>query len=135
MKLKILNFDSLGDERGDLVSLESNLNIPFEIKRVYYLFDTDTDSVRGFHAHYELKQVVIALKGQCTFHLDDGKEKQVVVLNSPLKGLLIESFLWREMSDFSDDCVLLVIASQHYDEADYIRNYEEFLKEASQNDT
>ncbi len=120
-------FDIIGDNRGSLISLESMKNIPFEIKRVYYIFDTKEGIRRGFHAHKNLKQVLIAASGSCKILLDDGKNKQEFLLNSPSKGLLIESLMWREMFDFSADCVLLVLASEHYDENDYIRDYNQFL--------
>lgn len=124
--IKLLNFDSLGDSRGSLIALEQNGNIPFEIKRIYYIFDTKSGVTRGLHAHRNLKQVAIALKGHCRFVLDDGKEKNEVILNSPNTGLLIDSCVWREMHDFSEDCVLMVVASELYDEADYIRDYDVF---------
>ncbi|WP_434938680.1 sugar 3,4-ketoisomerase [Shewanella sp. HL-SH8] len=127
--IKIISLDYLGDDRGGLVSLQSNQNIPFEIKRVYYLFATQEGVARGFHAHKELKQVAIALHGSCRFILDDGKQRQEIILDSPLKGLYIDNNKWREMHDFSNDCVLVVIASEHYDESDYIRDYQDFLKE------
>lgn len=126
--VKYLEFSCLGDDRGSLVSLEVMKNIPFEVKRIYYIFNTKAGVGRGFHAHKALKQVVIAVRGSCRFLLDSGNEKESVVLNSPTKGLLIESCIWREMHDFSEDCVLLVLASEHYDEGDYIRNYDEFLR-------
>ena len=121
-------FQSKGDDRGSLVALESNKNIPFEIKRVYYIFDTKSGVVRGLHAHKDLSQVMVCLKGSCRIVLDNGCTKEQVVLDSPDKGLLIDSMMWREMHDFSADCVLLVLASEHYDEADYIRDYDEFKK-------
>ncbi|EJB5284154.1 WxcM-like domain-containing protein [Vibrio vulnificus] len=127
--VKILHFNALGDERGSLIALEQNNNIPFEVKRIYYIFDTKLNVVRGLHAHKNLKQVAIALKGSCRFVLDNGKVRENVWLKSPNEGLLIDSCLWREMHDFSEDCVLMVIASEKYDESDYIRNYEDFLKE------
>jgi dTDP-4-dehydrorhamnose 3,5-epimerase-like enzyme len=127
MDIQIINFDTLGDDRGNLVSLESNNNIPFTIERVYYLFHTDVGTRRGFHAHKELKQVAVVLKGSCKFLLDDGFDKETVLLDKPTEGLLIESFMWREMFDFSEDCVLMVIASQVYNEDDYVRDYSEFV--------
>ncbi|HAS8091926.1 TPA: WxcM-like domain-containing protein [Vibrio vulnificus] len=133
--VKILHFNALGDERGSLIALEQNNNIPFEVKRIYYIFDTKLNVVRGLHAHKNLKQVAIALKGSCRFVLDNGKVRENVWLKSPNEGLLIDSCLWREMHDFSEDCVLMVIASEKYDESDYIRNYEDFLKECEVNDT
>jgi dTDP-4-dehydrorhamnose 3,5-epimerase-like enzyme len=128
MDIELIEFNSLGDDRGELISLEENKNIPFEIKRVYYLYRTKQNECRGFHAHKELKQVAIALHGSCRFLLDDGHEKREVLLDSPNKGILIESFIWREMFDFTDDCVLMVLADAIYDEADYIRDYEKFLE-------
>jgi dTDP-4-dehydrorhamnose 3,5-epimerase-like enzyme len=128
MHIELIEFNSLGDDRGELISLEENKNIPFEIKRVYYLYRTKQNERRGFHAHKELKQVAIALHGSCRFLLDDGHEKREVLLDSPNKGILIESFIWREMFDFTDDCVLMVLADAIYDEADYVRDYEEFLE-------
>ena len=129
MKIKIIYFDVKGDERGKLIAIEQLKNIPFEIKRVYYIFDTKKEAKRGFHAHKNLEQVAICVSGSCKFLLDDGKERvKDIILNSPNKGLFIGKMIWREMYDFSDDCVLLVIASDYYDESDYIRDYEEFLK-------
>ncbi|EHZ2845092.1 WxcM-like domain-containing protein [Vibrio vulnificus] len=128
MDIKLIQFQSHGDERGELVSLEESKNIPFDIKRIYYLFKTKSEVRRGYHAHKKLKQLAIALKGSCRFLLDDGKEKVELLLDNPAQGLYIESFIWREMFDFSDDCVLMVLADSVYAEDDYIRNYEEFLK-------
>lgn len=125
--IQLVDFKSLGDGRGELLALEAHKNIPFDIKRVYYLYGTKTDVARGFHAHKELKQVAIAVSGSCRFKLDDGFTSDYVVLDDPSKGLLIDSCLWREMDEFSEDCVLLVIASEQYDESDYIRDYDEFL--------
>ena len=128
---KLLNFATLGDSRGSLIALEENYNAPFDIKRVYYIFDTKKGVERGFHAHIKLKQIAIAVKGSCTFILDNGKTKDEIKLNNPNKGLLIEGLIWREMKDFSSDCVLVVLASEHYNESDYIRNYNKFLEEAN----
>lgn len=133
MDIKFIQFQSHGDERGSLVALEDHKNIPFTIKRVYYMFNTQEQVRRGFHAHKKLKQLAVVLKGSCRFMLDDGKEKIEILLDNPLQGLYIESFVWREMFDFSDDCVLLVFADSFYDEADYIRDYDKFLKEVNDN--
>lgn len=116
-----------GDDRGSLVSLESDRNVPFAIKRCYYIFGTTPGVRRGFHAHRELKQLLICTSGSCKIFLDDGCSTQDVELNNPLTGLLVTGLVWREMYDFSDDCVLMVLADEYYDEADYIRNYKEFL--------
>ncbi len=119
---------SLGDGRGELVALESNISVPFEIKRVYYMTGMRFDQPRGFHAHCQLQQMAVCLAGRCTFVLDDGVRREQAVLDSPTKGLLIGNMVWREMHDFSPDCVLLVLASELYDEADYIRDYDQFLE-------
>ena len=116
------------DERGSLVTLEGTKSVPFNIKRVYYIFGTKEGISRGFHAHLNLKQVAVCVKGSCQFVLDNGKQRQEVILDSPTKGLLIEDLTWREMFNLSPDCVLLVLASEYYDELDYIRNYDEFLE-------
>lgn len=128
MNYKILKFKIMGDNRGSLISLEQLKNIPFKIKRVYYIFDTKTDIVRGKHAHTKLQQVAICVNGSCNFLLDNGKDKKNIKLNSPDKGLYIGKNIWREMSNFSKDCVLMVLANQYYDEKEYIRDYNEFLK-------
>ncbi|WP_414828633.1 sugar 3,4-ketoisomerase [Alteromonas sp. H39] len=128
--MKIIEFTPLGDSRGSLVALEANRSIPFDIKRVYYIFATKKNVSRGYHAHRNLKQVAVCVTGSCRFILDDGVERQEVVLDSSTKGLLIEGLIWREMHDFTPDCVLMVIASDYYDENDYIREYQQFVKEA-----
>jgi len=124
--IKLIDLPSLGDQRGGLVAIESNQSIPFEIKRLYYIFNT-TNQSRGFHAHIDLKQVAVCVKGSCRFILDSGHVREEVILSSPTQGLYIDALTWREMHDFSDDCVLLVLASEHYDENDYIRDYQDFL--------
>ncbi|MDR0276674.1 MAG: FdtA/QdtA family cupin domain-containing protein [Paucimonas sp.] len=126
--IKWIDFQILGDERGSLVSIEQGRLIPFEIKRIYYLYHTGKDVSRGYHAHRQLQQVAICVSGKCRMILDNGTVREEVWLDCPTKGLLIESMMWREMHDFSPDCVLLVIASQPYDENDYIRNYQVFLE-------
>lgn len=130
--IKLIHFQCMGDDRGKLIALENLKNIPFTIKRVYYIFDTQQDVIRGLHAHKNLKQVAIALKGSCTFVLNDGKQREEVLLDSPHQGLLIDSCIWREMHNFSSDCVLLVLASELYDETDYIRDFAAFEKEIKQ---
>jgi dTDP-4-dehydrorhamnose 3,5-epimerase-like enzyme len=119
----------MGDDRGSLVAVETQQDLPFELKRVYYIFGTKEGVERGFHAHKNLQQVAVAVRGSCTMVLDDGREKTEVLLNDPTQGLYIGSMLWRVMKDFSEDCVLLVFADQHYTESDYIRNYDDFLSE------
>lgn len=125
--MKIVDFDVIGDDRGSLVSLEQNENVPFDVKRVYYIFDTASGVSRGYHAHKNLEQILICVSGSCRVVLDDGVERKSLTLNTPSKGLYIGNYLWREMHDFSDNCVLMVLASEKYDESDYIRSYEDFL--------
>ncbi len=120
-------FKELGDDRGSLVALEENKSVPFDIKRVYYIFGTKPGVSRGYHAHKSLKQIAVCVMGSCRFVLDNGKKREEIVLDKPTTGLVIEDLTWREMHDFSPDCVLMVLANQHYDESDYIRNYQEFL--------
>lgn len=126
--IKFIDFPALGDERGSLVALEAEKTVPFTIKRVYYIFGTNAGVSRGFHAHKKLQQVALCITGKCRMILDDGRQRNEVWLDSPNKGLIIGDLVWREMHDFSEDCVLLVLASEHYDEADYIRDYGKFLK-------
>ena len=122
-----IDFSPLGDERGSLVALEAGSTVPFPIKRVYYIFGTKEGVSRGFHAHRQLQQVAVCVTGKCRMVLDNGKKREEAWLDSPTKGVLIQDMVWREMHDFSPDCVLLVLASEHYDECDYIRNYQDFL--------
>ena len=126
MNYKLINMEVFGDERGKLVSLEGNRNIPFEIKRVYYIYDTLPDQVRGKQAHKDLEQVIVAIDGACQFILDDGKTRETVWLNRPDVGLYIGKNMWREMRHFSYGCKLMILASTYYDEKEYIRDYEEF---------
>ena len=121
-------FQPHGDERGQLVALEEFNDIPFRIKRVYYMYDTLPDVVRGHHAHKHLQQILVCVHGSCKIRLDNGKEKKIVVLEKPYEGLYVANNMWREMFDFSPDAVLMVFASDLYDESDYIRDYDEFLK-------
>ena len=121
-------FQQHGDERGMLVALEQCKDIPFEIKRVYYMYDTKPEVHRGFHAHHSLQQILICIHGSCKILLDNGKEKKIVSLEKPYEGLYISNDMWREMYDFSKDAVLMVLASDFYDEKDYIRDYDTFLK-------
>ena len=122
-------FQQHGDERGMLVALEEYSDIPFEIKRVYYMYDTKANVHRGFHAHKNLQQILVCIHGSCKILLDNGKEKKVVSLEKPYEGLYVSNDMWREMYDFSEDAVLLVLASEPYREEDYIRDYDEFLKQ------
>lgn len=128
MKPELISLQARGDSRGSLVAIEDHKNVPFDIKRVYYVYGTKEGVSRGFHAHRELRQMVIPLSGSCDFLLDDGKTVVTVALKDPTVGLMVEKMVWHEMHNFSNDCILLVLASAHYDEADYIRDYDEFKK-------
>ncbi|WP_019692973.1 sugar 3,4-ketoisomerase [Pseudomonas fluorescens] len=122
----MLDINTLGDERGHLIALEGDKNIPFEIKRVYYLTDTQPGVPRGFHAHKELVQVAVCVSGRCLMKMDDGLRTEEIWLDAPDKAIVIDKMIWHEMHDFSSDCVLLVLASDFYDEQDYIRDYSIF---------
>ena len=129
VEYKMLNFKVHGNHQGSLVALEKGEDFPFEIKRVYYIWNTDGDVVRGKHAHRKLEQVIVCTSGSCDFILDNGKEREVVRLDNPAQGLHIKNNIWREFTNFSKDCVVMVLASEHYSEEDYIRDYDVFLKE------
>ena len=132
MKPTLINFKPLGDDRGSLIAIEAEKSVPFPVRRVYYIFGTKTGVERGFHAHKALNQVAVAVTGSCEMVLDDGESETEVLLDSAEKGVLIGPGMWRVMRNFTSDCVLLVLADQHYDEADYIRNYDEFKERISQ---
>ena len=127
MDITTFDFEEHGDERGILISLEENKNIPFPLRRCYFMYNTQPGVSRGFHAHKTLKQVLVCVRGRCKILLDNGKEKAEVLLDRPNKGLYLSSQVWRVMTDFSEDAVLMVLADQLYDESDYIRNYDDFL--------
>lgn len=129
MDIQPILLQTHGDSRGMLVALEQERNVPFPIRRVYYLFATTPHVHRGMHAHRRLNQMAIAVRGRVTFLLDDGTGPAEVTLEDPTQGLLLGSMVWRDLYDFSDDCVLMVLADQPYDPADYITDYDEFLDE------
>ena len=128
---RLLRLPVRGDERGKLIPIEA-ADAGFDIERVYYIYGTPADAERGFHAHKELRQIAMAVSGTCSIELDDGREKASVTIDHPSVGLTIEPMVWHVMRDFSEDCVLLLIASAAYDEADYIRDYERFLTVAAE---
>ena len=132
MNYRIMQMNVFGDRRGKLVSLESCRNVPFEIRRVYYIFDTLPEEMRGCHAHKNLEQIIIAMDGSCQMVLDDGERREELWLNRPDVGLYIGQNMWREMRHFSYGCKLMVLASAYYDEREYIRSYDEFLKQVKQ---
>ena len=123
---QLIDLPIVHNQSGKMTVLENNMNIPFDIKRVYYLYDIPMDSERGGHSHYDLQQYIIAASGSFSFLLDDGKNKKEVFLNHPNKALHIKPGIWREMKDFSSGSICLVLASMKYSEDDYIREYQEF---------
>lgn len=127
MQSQLIQLQKKGDERGNLIVLENTKEIPFEVKRLYYIFDTKADVRRGFHAHYKLHQMAMCLRGSCVYLMDDGHHVEFISLNDNHTGLFIPPLVWHEMFDFSEDCVLLVLADDYYDENDYIRNYQKFI--------
>lgn len=129
MQDRIINFKVMGDERGSLIALENNHNVPFDVKRVFYIYGTQAGVPRGQHAHYKAKQLLIAVNGGCKVTLDDGIRKETYTLNKPNVGLLQNGLVWGKMHSFSNDCILMVLSDMYYDDKDYIRDYDEFLKE------
>lgn len=127
-KCPILQFADLGDERGKLVVIEGGQAIPFEIKRVFYIYESDSTVVRGQHANRESEFVLINVAGKSKVRITDGLEEIVVELNKPMMGVYIPKMIWKDMYDFSSDSVLLVLASTHYDGKEYIRDYSEYLQ-------
>ncbi|MBQ9359653.1 MAG: WxcM-like domain-containing protein [Lachnospiraceae bacterium] len=125
----ILHFADLGDERGKLVVIEGGQAIPFEIKRVFYIYGSDAMVVRGQHANRESEFVLINVAGKSKVRITDGSDEFIVELDKPMMGVYIPRMLWKDMYDFSPDSVLLVLASTHYSEGEYIRDYNDYLKE------
>lgn len=126
---KIDEFKVLGDSRGQLIALEGNRQIPFDIKRVFYIYGTQANTSRGNHSHYKTKQFLVAVNGSCKVTLDDGKNKETYDLNEPNLGLFQDALIWGTMHDFSNDCVLMVLADEYYEASDYITDYDNFLEE------
>lgn len=131
MEIKIIKIPKIEDPRGNLSVIENNV-IPYEIKRVYYLYDVPSGAERGGHSHKEQHEFLIALSGSFDVILDDGKEQEKVTLNKPFEGLLITNGIWRELKNFSSGAVCLVVASDVFSEDDYIREYDEFLASLGQ---
>ena len=123
-------FKVLGDYRGQLVALETNRQIPFDVKRVFYIYGTQEGIPRGNHSHYKTKQFLVAVNGSCKVTLDNGKIKETYELNKPNLGLFQDALIWGTMHDFSSDCVLMVLADEYYDASDYITSYDIFLEVA-----
>ena len=132
-KVTPLQFSAIFDPRGDLTALEYEKDIPFLIKRVYYLYNVPVGAQRGGHAHKQLRQVLIALSGSFTVKIDDGSGMQTYFLNNPRCGLLLDRLIWREIVDFSQSAVCLCLASEQYNPDDYIRDHQEFLRQVEGN--
>ncbi len=125
---KLLKFKDLGDERGKLVVVEGGQDIPFELKRVFYIYGSDSTVVRGCHANINSEFVLINVAGSSKVKITNGKDTEVVELNKPMDGVYLPKMIWKEMYDFSTDSVLLVLTNTHYDGKEYIRNYDDYLK-------
>ena len=128
--VEIMSFKKISDDRGVLIPMEYPLQLPFEIKRIYYIYDVEKKERRGFHSHRDLEQILIAISGSVKILVKTPNEEQIIELNDKSKGLYIGPMIWREMFDFSEDAVLLVLASREYNKKDYIRNLDDYLKEA-----
>ena len=127
--ISMIGLDIHGDERGYLIALENGHNLPFDVKRVYYIYGTKEGVSRGFHAHKKLKQLLIAVSGSVEIHCELHGKKTTYLLDTPDKGLIIKGLVWHTMEKFSPDCVLLVLADDYYNEDDYIRDYNIFKQE------
>lgn len=128
-KYKLLSFSQLGDERGHLVVVEGMKNIPFEIKRIFYIYGTKEGVIRGQHANRKSEFVLINLAGSCKIKVDDGKNEKIITLDKAHEGIYLDKMLWKDMYDFSKDSILLVLSNQSYDSEEYVRDYIEFKKE------
>lgn len=127
----ILQFADLGDERGKLVVIEGGIEIPFNIKRVFYIYGSDSTVVRGQHANRKSEFVLINVAGKSKVRITDGKDESIIELDRPMMGVYIPKMIWKDMYDFSPDSVLLCLASTHYDGQEYIREYAEYIREVS----
>lgn len=127
-QIEILDFPDLGDERGNLVVVEGGQAIPFDIRRIFYIYGSDPDVIRGCHANLRSEFVMINVSGTSKVKVDNGYEQRVIELNRPRMGLYLKSNVWKEMYDFSEDSVLLVLSNEHYDPREYIRDYDDYLK-------
>ncbi|EAC1339064.1 WxcM-like domain-containing protein [Campylobacter coli] len=125
---KLINLKYFDDKNSTLIAIEKQVNCPFEIKRIFYIFDVPKNTIRGEHANLNSEFFFIVLKGECKIKIDNGKEQKKFILNNPKQGLYIDKMLWKQMYDFSKDCILLVLSNTLYDANEYIRDYNEFLK-------
>ncbi len=128
-QIKIMEFPDFGDERGSLVVVEGGMDIPFAVKRAFYMYGSDSQVIRGRHANRKSEFVMINVSGKSKVKVDNGYEQQVIELNRPRMGLYLPRMVWKDMYDFSPDSVLLVLASEHYDGEEYIRDYDDYIRE------
>ena len=128
-QIRIMEFPDFGDERGNLVVVESCIDIPFAVKRVFYIYGSDSEVIRGRHANRKSEFVMINVSGKSKVKVDNGYEQRVIELNRPRMGLYLPTMVWKDMYDFSSDSVLLVLASEHYDGEEYIRDYDDYIRE------
>lgn len=128
-KCKQLNFKVNGDARGNMVVVEGGQAVPFEINRLFYIYGTDPEAIRGQHANRKSDFAMVCVSGSCKVRITDGTAETVVSLDEPMKGIYIPRMLWKDMYDFSEDAVLLVMASTHYDANEYIRDFDDYCKE------
>lgn len=134
-QIKIMEFPDFGDERGNLVVVESGVDIPFEVKRAFYIYGSDSEVIRGRHANRKSEFVMINVSGKSKVKADNGHEQQIIELDRPRMGLYLSTMIWKDMYDFSVDSVLLVLASEHYDAEEYIRDYDEYIREITGNES
>lgn len=127
-QIRLLEWKNLGDERGNLVVVEGDRDIPFEIMRIFYMYGSDETVIRGQHANIKSEFVMINICGTSKIKVDNGKDSRIIELSSPRMGLYVKNNIWKDMYDFSPDSILLVLASEHYDEREYIRDYQEYLE-------
>ena len=126
-QIKILDFPEMGDERGNLVVIEGGTAIPFDVQRIFYIYGSDTTIRRGCHSNKRSEFVLVNVAGTSKVLVDNGEEKRIISLDKPRMGLYIKNNVWKEMYDFSEDSVLLVLSNEHYDASEYIRSYEDYL--------
>lgn len=124
---KVFEFNEMGDERGNLVVIEGNEDVPFEIKRIFYMYGTNGDWIRGQHANRKSDFVLVNVAGRSKVKIDDGFSTAIVELNKPRMGIYIPRMIWKEMYDFSKDSIMLVLSNEHYDADEYIRDYDDYL--------
>lgn len=134
-QIKIMEFPDFGDERGNLVVVEGGVDIPFAVQRAFYIYGSDSEVIRGRHANRKSEFVMINVSGKSKVKVDNGYEQQIIELDRPRMGLYLPTMVWKDMYDFSADSVLLVLASEHYDAREYIRDYNEYIREITGNES